>query len=155
MNNNDYDLNDTMNDTTTDSISIDLSNTNQHFSYGTAATQMLTGAVSPTNISFGVGINSAWPNTSLTPSWGIYSAPTTTIDFNTVHAKGTIKAEEIEIGGISLTEILEKIEERLAILRPNKSLEGRWEQLKALGEEYRKLEKELQEMEVVWNILEK
>lgn len=62
---------------------------------------------------------------------------------------------DITIKGISLTERLDKIEERLAILRPNLELEDKWEKLKTLGEEYRQLEKEILEQEKVWDILKK
>jgi len=54
-----------------------------------------------------------------------------------------------------LDERLNAIEERLGILRPNNDLEGRWEKLKALGEEYRKLEKEILEGESIWDTLKK
>lgn len=62
---------------------------------------------------------------------------------------------DIKVGGVSLTERLDKIEERLGILRINEQLEEKWEKLKALGEEYRKLEKEIIDGEKVWDILKK
>ena len=62
---------------------------------------------------------------------------------------------EIKIKGVSLDERLNAIEERLGILRPNNDLEGKWEKLKALGEEYRKLEKEILEGESIWDMLKK
>jgi hypothetical protein len=62
---------------------------------------------------------------------------------------------ELKIGGKSLTERLDKIEERLAILHPNSELEQRWEQLKSLGEQYRELEKELLEREYIFDQLKR
>ena len=50
---------------------------------------------------------------------------------------------DITIGDKSLTAAIEKIEERLAILRPNEELENRWQQLKDLRQQYIELEKEL------------
>jgi hypothetical protein len=62
---------------------------------------------------------------------------------------------DIKIGGKSLTEAIDKIEERLGILHPNPELENKWEQLKALRKQYQELEQELLEKEKMWNILKK
>jgi len=62
---------------------------------------------------------------------------------------------EVTIRGVKLDERFTAIEERLGILRPNNDLEGKWEKLKALGEEYRKLEQEILEGENIWDILKK
>jgi hypothetical protein len=62
---------------------------------------------------------------------------------------------EVSIRGVKLDERLTAIEERLGILRPNNDLEGKWEKLKALGEEYRKLEQEILEGESIWDMLKK
>ena len=62
---------------------------------------------------------------------------------------------EVTIRGVKLDERLTAIEERLGILRPNNDLEGKWEKLKALGEEYRKLEQEILEGENIWATLKK
>ncbi len=63
------------------------------------------------------------------------------------------EGNDIKIGGRSLTEAIDKIEERLGILHPNPELEDRWEQLKALRKQYNDLEKELLEKEKMWKIL--
>ena len=63
------------------------------------------------------------------------------------------EGNDIKIGGKSLTEAIDKIEERLGILHPNPELEDRWEQLKALRKQYNDLEKELLEKEKMWKIL--
>lgn len=62
---------------------------------------------------------------------------------------------DLKVKGKSLSEAIENIEKRLAILHPNKELEERWEQLKALGEQYRELERDILEKENIWDILKK
>ena len=62
---------------------------------------------------------------------------------------------EVTIKGKNLSEMLEKIDERLAILHPNPELEDKWDELKELGKRYRELEQELIEKEKVWTILKK
>jgi hypothetical protein len=54
-----------------------------------------------------------------------------------------------------MSDRLDAIEERLGILRPNNDLEGKWENLKALGDEYRALEKDILEKEKIWDLLKK
>ncbi len=60
---------------------------------------------------------------------------------------------DIKVGNRSLTDAIDKIEERLGILHPNEALESRWEQLKSLRQQYLDLEKELLEKEKMWKIL--
>lgn len=62
---------------------------------------------------------------------------------------------DLKVKGKSLSEAIENIEKRLAILHPNSELEERWEELKALGERYRELEKDILEKEKMWDILKK
>lgn len=66
----------------------------------------------------------------------------------TVHQEGDIK-----LGDLSLKDFIEKVEERMNILRPNPELEEQWNELKKLGDAYRKLEKELLEKNKVWEAL--
>jgi hypothetical protein len=75
---------------------------------------------------------------------------------NSLSVKGNADFEgEITIKGKNLSEMLEKIDERLAILHPNPKLEDKWDELKELGKRYRELEQELIEKERVWAILQK
>lgn len=60
---------------------------------------------------------------------------------------------DIKIGGRSLMDAIDKIEERLGILHPNPELEDRWDQLKELRRMYNELEKDLLEKEKMWKIL--
>ena len=62
---------------------------------------------------------------------------------------------DITFGNVSLKETLESIQSRLAILKPNPLLEEEWEELRALGDAYRALEKEIGEKMQVWNALKK
>jgi hypothetical protein len=72
-----------------------------------------------------------------------------------INTDGIIMKEgsDIKIGGKSLTEAIEKIEERLGILKPNPELEERWEQLKELRRQYIELEQDLLEKEKIMKIL--
>ena len=62
---------------------------------------------------------------------------------------------EVTIKGKNLTDMLEKIEERLAILHPNEKLEDKWDELKELGKRYKELEAEIIEKEKIWSILKR
>ena len=62
---------------------------------------------------------------------------------------------DVKIKGKSIAETLDKIEARLAILHPNEVLEEKWEELKALGDKYRELEKDILEKEQIWATLKK
>jgi hypothetical protein len=73
-----------------------------------------------------------------------------------LHVKGDAEIEgDLKIKGKSLADAIDNIEKRLAILHPNKDLEERWEQLKALGEQYRELERDILEKEKIWETLKK
>lgn len=75
---------------------------------------------------------------------------------STLDVKGDANFEgDIKIKGKSLVESLEKIEEKLAILRPNIELEEKWEQLRELRRQYMELEKDIIEKEKIWDILKK
>jgi hypothetical protein len=60
---------------------------------------------------------------------------------------------DITIGGKSLSEAIEKIEERLCILNPNPALEERWDKLKDLRKQYMEMEKDILEKEKLMKIL--
>lgn len=86
-------------------------------------------------------------------SSGVYSTPNTVkIDSNGIILES---GTDITVGGKSLMNAIEKIEERLAVLHPNPELEDRWDQLKTLRQQYMDLEKELLEKEKMWHILKK
>ena len=62
---------------------------------------------------------------------------------------------DIKINGKSMTAWMEKVEERLNILTPNPELEKEWDDLRRLGERYRKLEKKCKEKSQMWETLKK
>lgn len=62
---------------------------------------------------------------------------------------------DIKIGNISLKDSIKRIEERLNILTVNHQLEKDWEELRALGQKYRDLEKDIMDKMSVWNVLSK
>ena len=64
-------------------------------------------------------------------------------------------AGDITVKGRSLTETLERIEERLAILVPNVRLEQDWKELQNLRQQYVELERKLLEQQRVFDILKK
>jgi len=100
-------------------------------------------------------------NTSNGLYWGLNGTSNITLTEpslkgSTLKVKGDADFEgEVTIKGKNLTEMLDKIEERLAILHPNPELEDRWDELKELGKRYKELEQEILEKEKVWAILKK
>jgi hypothetical protein len=68
-----------------------------------------------------------------------------------------IKGEkaDIRINGKSMNRWMEQVEQRLNILTVNPELEKEWDELRRLGERYRKLEKKCQEKARMWEALKK
>jgi hypothetical protein len=62
---------------------------------------------------------------------------------------------ELTIRGVKLSDRLDKIDERLAILHPNEELEAKWENLRGLRKAYMELEAEIKEKEKMWGILKR
>jgi len=75
------------------------------------------------------------------------------------HASAKIKLDgpeaDIEINGESLIDMLRNIEQRLNILKPNEKLESEWEELRALGDQYRELEARIQAKMKTWDAISK
>ena len=89
-------------------------------------------------------------------NWGNLSLADPDLQGSTLSVKGDADFEgEVTIKGKNLTEMFEKIEERLAILHPNPELEDKWDELKELGKRYKELEAEIIEKEKVWAILKR
>jgi hypothetical protein len=120
---------------------------------------------SPGNVSGGLywGLNgtSANPGQVLTSngtntSWSNITLAEPDIKGATLKVNGNADFDgEVTIKGKNLTDMLEKIEERLAILHPNPELEDKWDELKELGKRYKELEAEIIEKEKIWAILKK
>lgn len=93
------------------------------------------GAGSPYTITSGTGISNPWATSA---------APKIRLDG---------EGADIEVNGLSLMDMIGKIEERLNILHPNEKLETEWEELRALGEQYRKLEQHIKDKQATWDKL--
>ena len=104
----------------------------------------------------GTGIDTLTWSTADTLTWGGTNAVWTTNPISPLKVNGDAEIDgDLKIKGKSLSEAIENIEKRLAILHPNEKLEEKWEELKALGERYRELEKDILEKEEIWKILKK
>lgn len=116
---------------------------------GTGGSYTITtnpGTIYTTNTG-GSGQTLTWNGTN--PTWT--TTPNTPLTIN-----GDAEIEgDLKVKGKNLSEVIENIEKRLAILHPNAELEERWEELKALGERYRELEKDILEKEKIWDIIKK
>ena len=75
----------------------------------------------------------------------------------TLHQRGLVELQgegaDISINGKSMKAWMEKVEERLNILTPNTELEKEWDDLRKLGERYRRLEKKCKEKADTWKKL--
>lgn len=125
-------------------------------------TYTVSNAAGAANISSGVywGVNGGsgqvYTTNTTGGSWANISLADPDLQGSTLSVKGNADFEgEITIKGRNLTDMLDKIEERLAILHPNPKLEDKWDELKELGKRYKELEAEIIEKEKVWAILKK
>ena len=112
------------------------------------------------NTSIGVGggggVGQVWITGSTSPLWTSYTSPQT-FNLNPTTQSVKIKLDgegaDIEVNGWSLIESIKKIEERLNILTPDTKLESEWEELRALGKQYRKLEQHILDKQATWDRL--
>jgi hypothetical protein len=109
------------------------------------------GAVPNVNIGSGINVTSpVW--TTTTNNTGGYTFANQNIQpNNTIQING--ENADLLINKKSLKTWMEQVEERLNILTPNPELEKEWDQLRKLGEKYRKLEKKCQEKADMWKRL--
>ena len=121
------------------------------------------------NVTVGSGItgtaispNSVWTSTGTGPSGMWTTSPSYTISPNTQSGLGSVQAGKVVIQGAnadlvigdkSMKAWMEQVEERLNILTPNPEMEKDWDDLRKLGERYRKLEKKCKEKADMWNKL--
>ena len=101
------------------------------------------GAVPPVTITNLNGPSTTW---TLSDSW--QNAPQK-------NSKITLDGDEadIEINGRSLMQILDGLEQRLGLLKCREDLESDWSELKALGDQYRAMVKNIEEKTKMWNTL--
>ena len=109
---------------------------------------IVNGGAAGSVLAGGAYSNTMW--TTNTSGWNGTSA----MDLNQ-SGKISLKGEnaDIDINGKSLLKTLEALEERLNLMTPNPELEKEWDDLKKLGDRYRKLEKKCKEKAEVWNKL--
>ena len=62
---------------------------------------------------------------------------------------------DIEINGISLKDTLHNLQERMAILQPNPTLEAEFKELRDIRQKYIELERNLLEKKQMWETLNK
>lgn len=92
------------------------------------------------------GTSSGWSNLSINND----------LKGDQLQVKGNANFEgDVKIKGKSIADSLERIEERLAILRPNEELEEKWEKLRGLRKAYMELEAEIKEKELIWATLKR
>jgi len=124
-----------------------------HPSYGAVPNVTITSGTSAT----GAIWTTTGTGTAGMPTWQTANPYTVMGAGTTVEQGGTIKLQgknaDIDINGKSMTAWMEKVEERLNILTPNPELEKEWDELRRLGERYRKLEKKCKEKANMWNKL--
>lgn len=118
------------------------------------------------NNSGGYTLNTSITNGTISGNWATspytYTDTITLGDYSitagsdALNVKGDANFDgDIKLKGKSLSDVLDNIEKRLAILHPNPELEDKWDELKALGERYRELEKEIIAKEQMWDILKR
>jgi hypothetical protein len=104
-----------------------------------------------------IGGGYAYPNTISAPGGPYTFGAGTGITNPWATASAKIKLDgdgaDIEVNGWSLVDAVKKIEERLNILQPNTKLEAEWAELRALGDQYRRLERHIQEKQATWDRL--
>ena len=104
------------------------------------------GGGSGTVLTSSLGSSTTWATLTADP----------TLQGKTLHVNGNATITgELSVQGVSLSERLDRIEEKLAILRPNEELEAKWENLRGLRKAYMELEKEIIEKQSMWDILKK
>jgi hypothetical protein len=98
-----------------------------------------------TGISGGFSPGTGWTTSGNTP-WLTQSntAPKINLDG---------EGADIVVNGASLVDAINSIQERLNCLQVNPKLEAEWEELKALGDQYRKLEQQILAKQATWDRL--
>lgn len=125
---------------------------------------------------FTVSTGTSYPNYGAVPTTGtgatvggyVYTSPTTVPWISgggtgspnlQVNQNGKIDVQghdaDIEINGKSMRAWMERVEERLNILTVNPDMEKDWDDLRRLGERYKKLEKKCREKARMWAELKK
>lgn len=106
--------------------------------------------------------NGGYSNVAITGSgltystaMGNYTATTAANPWYTKTPKVNITDNDLIIDGLSLRDFMQTVNERLAVMVPNPKLEEEFQELRALADQYRKLEKKLLDQKVMWETLKK
>ncbi len=137
---------------TVDLGTITLGSGSTGYTIGPGATGTSANAIWTTNNTSAIGqVYTIGPNTQswsdLSTTGGLYTQSNS--------GKISIRGEQadIDINGKSMLQWMQKVEERLNILTPNPEMEKDWDDLRKLGERYRKLEKKCKEKAEMWSKL--
>lgn len=134
------------------SYSFNDTTSNVFISYPTVTTSPNTTGTGYTYPTIGTGTSIDWGVGNGT--YTIHSDPN--LKGATLKVQGDADIDgDLKIKGKSINNSLERIEERLAILRPNEELEKKWDNLRELRKQYMELEQEIIEKEKMWAILKK
>lgn len=129
---------------------------NDTLTWSTGASYPGFGAVPITSGSTGTGYVYTSPNTV---PWITTGTGTGVNPAMMVNQGGGIEIQgensDIKLNGKSMKSWMEKVEERLNILTPNPELEKDWDDLRRLGERYRKLEQKCREKARMWEELKR
>ena len=111
---------------------------------------------SPYTFTSGIGAVGAFPNTVYTTS-GIGAGANVPWMSQTYQSAPKIslngEGADVEVNGWSLVAAVKRIEERLGLFQPNPELEKEWEDLRKLGDRYRKLEQRIKDKQATWDRL--
>jgi hypothetical protein len=117
----------------------------------------------PSTVSISNGGFTIGPNTVPNTVWTTNTSTVGDINWGPTSVAGQIdqsgrvslqgKNADLDINGKSLVQWMEAMEERMNWMQPNVELEKEWDDLKKLGERYRKLEKKCKEKAEVWKRL--
>lgn len=124
-----------------------------------ASTILTSGTMASTmdNSIYNVSMNSVPYTIGPITASTVMQSPTA-VDWSKSICTGTngtsvIASDDIKLNGKSLVKTLKALEERLAWLEPNPTIEKEWNELKKLGDQYRTLEAEIKEKISVWEKL--
>lgn len=96
------------------------------------------------------GSNYGWTNANYTIASNGTSEGNVNISSNGITMK---ESTDIKLGERSLKDFMDRVEEHLAILKPAPELEDKWDQLKALRNQYEALKADILEKEKIMKIL--
>ena len=132
----------TVGDESTDTVTLNLGNYSNTVIGGGYS---YSNTISAPNVHLNGSISASSYPYSITSPWG----PTKVSSKICLDGKDA----DIEVNGASLMGMIEKIEQRLNILHPNEKLETEWAELRALGDQYRKLEQHILDKQATWDRL--